>query len=62
MPGLRGGYLYLHNLSPFVMQQMSKFQTTHSCSNILGQLMIDLMVNPFEGMSQATRHNFETEY
>ena len=46
-PGLRGGYFYMHNISPFVLQQLHKFQTFFGCSNIIGQLMIDLMVNPF---------------
>lgn len=57
-PGLRGGYLYLHNIAPFVMQQLNKFQTFFSCSNSMGQLMIDLMVNPFDGMSDATKSTF----
>lgn len=61
-PGLRGGYLYLHNISPFVLQQLHKFQTFFGCSNIIGQLMIDLMVNPFAGMSEATKSSFLAEY
>lgn len=59
--GARGGYLYLHNFNPDVTEQLVKLKSINLCSNSIGQLMVDLMVNPLQdGVSQATRTQFES--
>lgn len=51
--GLRGGYLYLHNFNPLVIDQLVKLKSINLCSNSIGQLMVELMVNPpTSGVSQ----------
>jgi aspartate/methionine/tyrosine aminotransferase len=51
--GLRGGYLYLHNFNPKIMEQLVKLKTINLCSNSVGQVMTDLMCNPpLEGVSK----------
>jgi aspartate/methionine/tyrosine aminotransferase len=51
--GLRGGYLYLHNFNPLVVDQLVKLKSINLCSNSIGQMMVELMVNPpTEGVSQ----------
>lgn len=50
--GMRGGYLYLHNFNPAVSEQLVKLKSINLCSNSLGQIMVELMVNPpLEGVS-----------
>ena len=44
--GLRGGYLYLHNFNPSVVDQLVKLKSINLCSNSIGQLIVELMVNP----------------
>ncbi|XP_031472575.1 uncharacterized protein LOC116244912 [Nymphaea colorata] len=61
--GLRGGYLYLHNFNPLVVEQLVKLKSINLCSNSIGQLMVELMVNPpISGVSEETKTKFETEY
>ena len=44
--GLRGGYCEFHNIYPDVLAQLQKAKTIYLCSNTIGQLMTDLMINP----------------
>lgn len=61
--GLRGGYLYLHNFNPVVIEQLIKLKSINLCSNSVGQLTVELMVNPpTEGVSPSTKAKFEVEY
>jgi len=61
--GLRGGYLCLHNFNPAVVEQLVKVKSINLCSNSIGQLMIELMVNPpLEGVSESTRNLYQSEY
>ena len=61
--GLRGGYMYLHNFNPLVVDQLAKLKSINLCSNSIGQLMVELMVNPpVSGVSDATKTKFQTEY
>jgi alanine transaminase len=54
--GMRGGYLYIHNFNPSVVEQLIKLKSINLCSNSLGQIMVELMVNPpLEGVSQETK-------
>jgi aspartate/methionine/tyrosine aminotransferase len=52
---MRGGYLYIHNFNPAVTEQLVKLKSINLCSNSLGQVMVDMMVNvPLEGVSKET--------
>ncbi|KAM3603958.1 uncharacterized protein V6R79_004556 [Siganus canaliculatus] len=44
--GLRGGYVELVNLDPEVMKYIYKLFTVDSCAPALGQISLDLMMNP----------------
>lgn len=44
--GRRGGYFECHNLDSEVMKQLFKVASVSLCSNIMGQLMVSLMVDP----------------
>lgn len=44
--GLRGGYMELCNLDPFVKEMIIKWQSISLCSNTVGQVMTDLKLNP----------------
>jgi aspartate/methionine/tyrosine aminotransferase len=44
--GRRGGYFECHGLDPLVMEQVFKVASISLCSNILGQIMVSLMVDP----------------
>ena len=60
--GWRGGYFYLHNFDPFVVDQMAKLKTVNLCSSSLGQIMVDCMVNPpLEGVSKHTKKQYLDE-
>ena len=60
--GLRGGYLYLHNIAPNVVEQMSKVKAMHMSPNSVGQCMVEMMVNPpLEGVSDVTKHQYQRE-
>ena len=48
--GMRGGYLELTNLHPDTGDEVYKSLSVNLCSNLPGQVMVDLMVNePKEG-------------
>jgi alanine transaminase len=60
--GLRGGYMYLHNFNPDIMQQIIKLKSINLCSNVIGQLMVELMVNPpLQGVSSQTTNLYLQE-
>jgi len=44
--GMRGGYYEATNIDPKVVEQMYKMASVSLCSNLTGQVMMDLMVNP----------------
>ena len=44
--GLRGGYMETHNLSNRAEQVLYKLKSIELCSNTIGQLAVDLMVDP----------------
>lgn len=44
--GRRGGYMELHNIDPYVQSQLYKLASSGLCSNVPGQIMTSLMVNP----------------
>lgn len=60
--GLRGGYMYLHNINPDVKQQIFKLKTIYLCSNTIGQSMVDLMCNPpLENVQESTKNLYIQE-
>jgi len=44
--GLRGGYFETHNLTPFANEMLYKLKSIELCSNTVGQLALNLMVDP----------------
>ena len=44
--GLRGGYMELENIDEYVQGQILKLRSISLCSNTIGQLMTEVMVNP----------------
>eukprot|EP00462_Mataza_sp_D1_P006731 CAMPEP_0175125486 /NCGR_PEP_ID=MMETSP0087-20121206/3339_1 /TAXON_ID=136419 /ORGANISM="Unknown Unknown, Strain D1" /LENGTH=523 /DNA_ID=CAMNT_0016407321 /DNA_START=18 /DNA_END=1589 /DNA_ORIENTATION=- len=44
--GMRGGYMEVVGMHPFVKEQLYKLVSISLCSNLPGQVMTDLMVNP----------------
>ncbi|PVU99548.1 hypothetical protein BB560_005481 [Smittium megazygosporum] len=44
--GRRGGYLEMHNISDSVKDVLNKMASVSLCSNVPGQLAVDIMVNP----------------
>lgn len=44
--GLRGGYMEMVNLHPDIRAQLLKLKSINLCSNTVGQLMTEMMVNP----------------
>jgi len=44
--GLRGGYMEIHNLPQTAEDVMYKLKSIELCSNTIGQLAVQLMVNP----------------
>lgn len=44
--GIRGGYMELTNFDEFAKAELIKSQSISLCSNTIGQLMMDLKVNP----------------
>jgi len=44
--GFRGGYMEIVNMHPEVLEQLYKLLSINLCSNLPGQLMTSLMVNP----------------
>ncbi|GAM23260.1 hypothetical protein SAMD00019534_064350 [Acytostelium subglobosum LB1] len=44
--GKRGGYMELFGISPEVKSEIYKLSSIGLCPNVIGQLVVDLMVNP----------------
>ena len=44
--GLRGGFMEMYNVDPEVQAQIQKYKTISLCSNTVGHIMVDLLVNP----------------
>ena len=60
--GFRGGYLDIHNFNPEVIAQIVKLKSINLCSNVMGQVMVDCMVNPpIEDVTQETKEKFLAE-
>ncbi|KAM6990598.1 alanine aminotransferase 1 isoform 2-T2 [Tautogolabrus adspersus] len=61
--GLRGGYVELVNLDPAVMKHIHTLFSTDSCAPVLGQMALDLMVNPPQpGDPSYPLYHMETEH
>jgi len=53
--GRRGGYMEMHNFDPQVQAEIVKLASSGLCSNLDGQLMLDLMVKPpTKGVAYST--------
>jgi len=61
--GVRGGYVAMANIDEEVKKYIEKLRSIHMCSNTVGQIMIDLMVNPpnYEECDEETVEGFENE-
>ncbi len=59
--GHRGGYFELHNFDPQVQQQIYKLASINLCPPILGQIVVDLMVNPPQP-HHASYKSFQKEF
>jgi alanine transaminase len=44
--GLRGGYMEAHNLDPYALDMLFKLKSIELCSNTVGQIATNLMVDP----------------
>ena len=44
--GLRGGYFETHNLEDYANDMLYKLKSIELCSNNIGQLAVQLMVDP----------------
>jgi alanine transaminase len=44
--GLRGGYFEIHNLETYANEMLYKLKSMELCSNTIGQLAVQLMVDP----------------
>lgn len=44
--GLRGGFMEVFNMKPATIDQMYKLASISLCSNVLGQVAVDIMMNP----------------
>ncbi len=44
--GLRGGYFEIHNLETYANDILYKLKSMELCSNTIGQLAVQLMVDP----------------
>mmetsp|Transcript_15358 Transcript_15358/g.27296 ORF Transcript_15358/g.27296 Transcript_15358/m.27296 type:complete len:517 (+) Transcript_15358:198-1748(+) len=58
--GRRGGYMEAVNFKPEVMEQIVKLASSGLCSNLMGQVMCDLMVSPPKS-DDETQKLFEKE-
>ena len=59
---MKGGYVYLHNFSQAVLEQLVKLKSVNISGNSLGQLVLEMMVNPpIEGVSRETKMKYLTE-
>merc|ERR1711871_639477 len=60
--GRRGGYVEMSNIDPAVVDQLYKLASVSLCSNVDGQLMVGLMVNPPKpGDASYDRYNSEKQ-
>lgn len=61
--GIRGGFMKFTNLDTDVISQIVKLKTIYLCSNTIGQIMTDLMVNPptLDECSNQTVDNYLKE-
>uniref|UniRef100_A0A8C4I123 alanine transaminase n=1 Tax=Dicentrarchus labrax TaxID=13489 RepID=A0A8C4I123_DICLA len=60
--GMRGGYVELINLDPDVMKYIYKLFSKDSCAPVLGQIALDLMINPPQpGDPSYPLYNVETQ-
>ena len=61
--GIRGGYMYLHNINPEVIWQMGKLQAIQSEPNLIGQAMMEIAANPPLGsnIQQSTKDQYIKE-
>lgn len=57
---VRGGYVAMANIDEEVKKYIEKLRSVHMCSNTVGQIMIDLMVNPpnYEECEEETVEGF----
>ncbi|XP_026169079.1 alanine aminotransferase 2 [Mastacembelus armatus] len=61
--GLRGGYVELVNLDPAVMKHIYKLFSKDICAPVLGQIALELMVNPPQpGDPSSPLYKMETQY
>ncbi|XP_040910288.1 alanine aminotransferase 2-like [Toxotes jaculatrix] len=61
--GLRGGYVELVNLDPDVMKHINNLFSKDSCAPMLGQMALDLMMNPPQpGDPSYHLYNIETQH
>ncbi|XP_071346756.1 alanine aminotransferase 1-like isoform X2 [Trachinotus anak] len=61
--GLRGGYVELVNLDPAVMKYIHNLFSKDSCAPVLGQLALELMINPPQpGDPSYALYNTETQH
>jgi alanine transaminase len=51
--GLRGGYMEVLNLNPAVRDLLEKLKSMQLCSNAVGQIAVDLLVNPPTAQNSA---------
>lgn len=60
--GRRGGYMELTNFHPKIVEQIYKAASVSLCPNTVGQMMVELMVNPpREGDTSYPLYKKETE-
>ncbi|OLY80999.1 Alanine aminotransferase 2 [Smittium mucronatum] len=60
--GRRGGYLEMYNIDEEVRAIMYKMASVSLCANVLGQIAIDIMVNPpKEGDASYEQYNSELD-
>ncbi|XP_037538115.1 alanine aminotransferase 2-like [Nematolebias whitei] len=61
--GLRAGYVELVNVDPAVMKHIYTFFSTDSCAPVLGQIALEVMVNPPQpGDPSYLIYNKETQH
>ncbi|KAK2822479.1 hypothetical protein Q5P01_022544 [Channa striata] len=61
--GLRGGYVELVNLDPTVMKHTFTLFSKDSCAPVLGQIALDLMINPPQpGDPSYPLYSMETQH
>ena len=57
--GLRGGYMYIHNFKSEIREQLATMKIHHPGPNTIGQVMVELMVNPpLDGVTKQTKDKY----